>query len=72
MNLGEKGISDGLETDSNGILYAGNVEQDSISMYNPATTYATIFVRDPRINWVSKFQTGGVVEVSNTMNRSIR
>lgn len=52
-NLGEKGISDGLETDSNGIVYAGNVEQDAISMYNPGTTYATIFVRDPRINWVS-------------------
>ncbi|EME85765.1 uncharacterized protein MYCFIDRAFT_213984 [Pseudocercospora fijiensis CIRAD86] len=51
-NLGEKGISDGMETDSNGVVYAGNVEQDAISMYNPATTYATEFVRDPRINWV--------------------
>ena len=52
-NLGEKGISDGMESDSNGIVYAGNVEQDAISMYNPATTFATVFVRDPRINWVS-------------------
>ncbi|KAH9811159.1 major royal jelly protein [Teratosphaeria destructans] len=52
VNLGEKGISDGLETDTNGIVYAGNVEQDAIAMYDPATTYATIFVRDPRINWV--------------------
>ena len=68
-NLGEKGISDGLETDSNGIVYAGNVEQDgelllsstpcscqrqslAISMYSPLTTFATIFKRDPRINWV--------------------
>lgn len=51
-NLGEKGISDGLEVDSLGIVYAGNVEQNAISMYNPATTYATVFVRDPRINWV--------------------
>ncbi|KXT05925.1 hypothetical protein AC578_372 [Pseudocercospora eumusae] len=51
-NLGEKGISDGMETDSNGIVYAGNVEQDAISMYNPGTTYATEFVRDPRLNWV--------------------
>nr|OQO28540.1 hypothetical protein B0A51_03715 [Rachicladosporium sp. CCFEE 5018] len=51
-NMGEKGISDGLETDSNGIIYNGQVEQNGISMYNPATTYATIFVRDPRINWV--------------------
>lgn len=54
-NLGEKGISDGMETDSNGIVYAGNVEQDAISMYGPTGLgdYATIFVRDPRINWVS-------------------
>ncbi|KAF2769659.1 hypothetical protein EJ03DRAFT_312050 [Teratosphaeria nubilosa] len=52
VNLGEKGISDGMETDTNGIVYAGNVEQDAIAMYDPATTYATIFVRDPRINWV--------------------
>nr|OQO28997.1 hypothetical protein B0A51_03579 [Rachicladosporium sp. CCFEE 5018] len=51
-NTGEKGISDGLETDSNGIIYNGQVEQNGISMYNPATTYATIFVRDPRINLV--------------------
>ena len=51
-NLGEKGISDGLETDSNSIVYAGNSEQDAISMYNPLTTFATVFVRDPRINWV--------------------
>lgn len=50
-NLGEKGLSDGLETDSNGIVYNGNVEQNGISMYNPATTFATTFVRDPRINW---------------------
>ncbi|CAK3941582.1 Hypothetical predicted protein [Lecanosticta acicola] len=53
-NLGEKGISDGMETDSNGIVYAGNVEQDAISMYGPTGlgNYATVFVRDPRINWV--------------------
>ena len=51
-NLGEKGISDGLEVDSNGIVYAGNAEQGGITMYNPATGFATIFVRDPRISWV--------------------
>jgi sugar lactone lactonase YvrE len=51
QNLGEKGISDGLESDSNGIVYAGNVEQNGISMYNPLTGFATTFVRDPRINW---------------------
>lgn len=50
-NLGEKGISDGLETDSRGIVYNGEVEQNGISMYNPSTGFATMFVRDPRINW---------------------
>jgi sugar lactone lactonase YvrE len=50
-NLGEKGISDGMESDSNGIVYAGNVEQNGISMFNPKTGFATTFVRDPRINW---------------------
>lgn len=52
QNLGEKGISDGLETDTTGIVYAGNAEQNAISMYDKSTGYATVFVRDPRINWV--------------------
>lgn len=51
-NLGKKGISDGLETDSNGIVYPGNVEQDAIAMYSPVSIFATIFVRGPRVNWV--------------------
>ncbi|KAF2216482.1 hypothetical protein CERZMDRAFT_33225 [Cercospora zeae-maydis SCOH1-5] len=51
-NLGEKGISDGLESDSNGIVYNGQVENNGITMYNPVTTFSTMFVRDPRINWV--------------------
>lgn len=51
-NLGEKGISDGMETDSLGHVYAGNVEQDAISFYDPVTNFTTIYSRDPRINWL--------------------
>ena len=56
-NRGEKGVSDGLETDTNGYIYAGNLEHEAISFFNPANGSATNFVRDPRINWVdtSKF-----------------
>jgi sugar lactone lactonase YvrE len=54
---GERGVSDGFETDTNGFIYAGNMEQNAIHFYNPANSTTQVFVRDPRINWVdtSKF-----------------
>lgn len=58
QDLGEKGISDGLDSDTNGIVYAGNVEQSGVSMYDPATGKAVLFVRDKRINWVDTFSVG--------------
>ena len=51
-NCGQKGFSDGLETDTNGFIYAGNFELNAITFYNPANGTSQIFVRDPRINWV--------------------
>ncbi|CAI6340234.1 unnamed protein product [Periconia digitata] len=51
-NRGERGVSDGFETDSNGFIYAGNMEQNGILFYNPANSSTSTFVRDPRINWV--------------------
>lgn len=51
-NQGEKGFSDGMETDTNGYIYMGNMEQNAVTAFNPANATATIFVRDPRINWV--------------------
>lgn len=51
-NRGQKGVSDGLETDTNGYIYVGNMEQEAISLFNPANASSTTFVRDPRINWV--------------------
>jgi sugar lactone lactonase YvrE len=52
QNRGQRGVSDGFETDTNGHIYAGNMEQNAISFYNPANASTTLFVRDPRINWV--------------------
>ncbi|KAI1469313.1 MRJP-domain-containing protein [Daldinia caldariorum] len=52
VNLGEKGLSDGLETDSNGMIYVGNNEGNAINVYNPNNGTVLTFVRDPRINWV--------------------
>ncbi|PVI07376.1 major royal jelly protein [Periconia macrospinosa] len=51
-NRGERGVSDGFETDTNGFIYAGNMEQNGILFYNPVNSTTTTFVRDPRINWV--------------------
>ncbi|KAI1803090.1 MRJP-domain-containing protein [Daldinia bambusicola] len=49
---GQKGVSDGLETDSNNMIYVGNNEANAINMYNPFNGSVFTFVRDPRINWV--------------------
>ncbi|KAI8936834.1 hypothetical protein NX059_006071 [Plenodomus lindquistii] len=51
-NRGERGLSDGFETDTNGFIYAGNMEQNAIGFYNPGNGSMTQFVRDPRISWV--------------------
>ncbi|PSN66917.1 major royal jelly protein [Corynespora cassiicola Philippines] len=52
VNRGQRGVSDGFETDSNGLIYTGNMEQNAISFYNPKNASVELFVRDPRINWV--------------------
>jgi len=49
---GERGVSDGFETDTNGFIYAGNMEQNEIGFYNPSNGSMTLFVRDPRLSWV--------------------
>lgn len=48
---GQKGFSDGFETDSNGFIYMGNFEQNAVVAFNPANGTVDTFVRDPRINW---------------------
>lgn len=51
-NHGQKGVSDGFETDTNGYIYVGNMEQNGISLYNPANGTNTMFVRSPYLSWV--------------------
>jgi sugar lactone lactonase YvrE len=51
-NHGQRGVSDGFETDTNGFIYAGNMEQNEIGFFNPANGTVTPLVRDPRISWV--------------------
>ncbi|KAL8832308.1 MAG: hypothetical protein Q9191_000362 [Dirinaria sp. TL-2023a] len=52
VNHLQKGVSDGLETDSNGLIYAGNLEDNSIELFNPANGTVSLFARDPRMGWV--------------------
>ncbi|KAI1759532.1 major royal jelly protein-domain-containing protein [Hypoxylon sp. FL1150] len=52
VNHGQKGVSDGLETDSNDMIYVGNTEGNAINVFNPSNGTTLTFVRDPRINWV--------------------
>jgi hypothetical protein len=41
-----------METDTNGFIYHGNMEQNAVSVFNPANGTVNTFVRDPRLNWV--------------------
>ncbi|KAJ4305525.1 RNA polymerase II mediator complex subunit [Kalmusia sp. IMI 367209] len=68
-NRGEKGVSDGMETDTNGYIYAGNMEQNAISFFNPANASSAAFVRDPRINWVDTMATGADGYLYFTVNQ---
>ncbi|KAH7088552.1 major royal jelly protein-domain-containing protein [Paraphoma chrysanthemicola] len=52
VDRGQRGVSDGFETDTNGFIYAGNMEQNEIGFYNPANATMNVLVRDPRISWV--------------------
>lgn len=49
---GQRGVSDGFETDTNGFIYAGNMEQNQLSLFNPANGTISTVVRDPRISWI--------------------
>ncbi|KAJ4324731.1 hypothetical protein N0V94_001128 [Neodidymelliopsis sp. IMI 364377] len=52
QNHGQRGVSDGFETDSNGFIYAGNMEQNQLNFFNPANGTISTLVRDPRISWI--------------------
>ncbi|PSK60820.1 hypothetical protein B9Z65_970 [Elsinoe australis] len=48
---GQKGATDGLTEDSNGYIYGGSFEDNSLIAYNPANATVSTYVRDPRIGW---------------------
>lgn len=50
LDHGEKGASDGLESDAEGHIYATNYEQNAIERRRPDGTFETL-VCDPRILW---------------------
>lgn len=56
--LGETGFKDGMETDTNNMIYAGNIEDNSVSSYNPTTGILSTFVRDPRFSWTDTLSVG--------------
>ena len=58
QQLTQKGVSDGLESDSNDMVYGGSVETNSIISFNPANGTVQTFVRDPRIDWTDTLSVG--------------
>jgi len=56
-DLGEKGASDGLETDDKGRIYAGDYERNSIRRRESDGEWTTI-AHDPRILWPDTLSVG--------------
>ena len=51
VSHGQKGISEMLETDSNRVVYVGNIGDSTINVCFPDNRTVGVFVRDPRIEW---------------------
>ncbi|KHO10919.1 btb/poz-like protein [Metarhizium robertsii ARSEF 23] len=66
---GQKGVGDGMETDSNGIIYTGHVEQEAIVSYAPGNATVQTFLRDPRISWVDTLSVGWDGSLYFTVNQ---
>ena len=72
VNHGQKGVSDGLETDSNGLIYAGNLEDNSVEVFNPANGTISVFSRDPRYGWVDTLAVAADGYIYFTVNQLFR
>lgn len=55
---GDAGVSDGMETDTNGMIYRGNQEDNSLSYFNPNNNQLYTLVRDPRFSWTDTLSVG--------------
>lgn len=58
QNHGQTGFSDGLEGDTNGFIYHGDIENHAVSFFNPANGTDTVLVRDPRLEWTDTLSSG--------------
>lgn len=58
MHHGEIGLKDGLESDTSGLLYASNIEANSVTSFNPTTGELKVLARDPRFSWTDTFSVG--------------
>ncbi|MCJ1313334.1 hypothetical protein MMC25_007011 [Agyrium rufum] len=58
LYLGEKGLSDGFESDSAGNIYVGDIEANAIATYDAMTGIVSTFVRDPRFSWTDTMSVG--------------
>lgn len=70
--LTQKGVSDGLESDSNGYVYGGSFESNSVNVYFPENGTVGTFVRDPRIEWTDTLSVGADGYIYFTENQNWR
>ena len=71
VDHGEKGASDGLESDSQNRVYVTNYEQNAIQRRLPNGIYETL-VNDPRVLWpdtLSLAQDGYLYFIANQLHR---
>lgn len=71
-DLGEKGASDGLESDAAGTVYAGDYEHNSIRQRGADGSWKTL-VHDPRLLWPDTMSVGPdgyLYVVANQLHRS--
>ena len=47
-----------MESDSNGNVYFGNMQDNSIGIFNPSSGLFSTFVRDPRFSWTDTMSVG--------------
>jgi len=74
LDHGEKGASDGLESDDRGRIYATNYEQNTVLRRSPNGRFETL-VHDPRVLWpdtLSVARDGHLYFTANQLHRQAR
>lgn len=51
QSRGQHGWSDGLQQDTNNLVYSGGLDTNSVNYYDPASAQLVPYIRDPRIGW---------------------